>query len=252
MDIDPVEYDLEYMHRWTKKYDNHLLCRLYNLEWYFRLNPNKTPKFTMMVTLTGKHASSRSPKKGGLKHMAYLAKFHITHRKSEDFLRKYLQTVLYLSMLESHPESGYVYAHDQYFLDESPSQKTLTIIENHWNNTLEMGSSEQGITIEIKEPRDFKDKKSFIAYPIAFVGKALLVIYPNGQNPMLFSIPVCGHWPERFGGIGHRIRAFQPSRVLSQIMNPPSAKEGYIHIESILTHKIGFDAKTLYQFWTLK
>lgn len=203
-DVDAVQYDLEYVHRWTTKYDHMLLCKLYNLEWHFRLHPDQTPKYTMMVTLTGTHASPRYPRKEGFKHMTYLAKFHNAHRKSKDLIRKYLKTDRYLSMLEGHPESGFVHAHDLYFLDECPTQKTIVTIENHWDNTLGMGSIEHGIKIEIKEPRDFNDIKSFIAYPMAYVGKSTIGDLPEWTkydvifNTTLWLSPL----PKRFGGIG--------------------------------------------------
>ncbi|MDD1701315.1 MAG: hypothetical protein LUQ04_11080 [Methanoregula sp.] len=96
---DAVQYDIEYLHRWTKKYDHRMLWKLYNLAWHYRLNPDQTPNYTMMITLTGSHASPRHLHKNGLRHMAYLAKFHDAHRKSKDLMRKYLKTGRYLSML---------------------------------------------------------------------------------------------------------------------------------------------------------
>jgi len=53
--------------------------------------------------------------------------------------------------------------------------------------------------------------------------------------------------PKRFGGIGPRIRAFQPSRSHSKIMNPSSSKNEYPHIESVLTHKKRNDLTVLNQ-----
>lgn len=222
IDVEAAQYYHDYVHRWTKKYDNILLCKLYNLEWYFKLNPDKIPKYTMMVTLTGTHASPKRPNKRGLSHLAYLEKFHVAHRKSKDMCRKYLKTKFYLSMLEGHPESGYVHAHDLYFLDECPSQETFEIIQNHWNKRLKMGSAKHGIKIELKEPRDFHDIKSFIAYPMAYVGKSTIGDLPEWTkydvifNTCLWLSPR----PKRHGGIGHRVRAFQPSRALSKIMRP--------------------------------
>lgn len=246
---DAVQYEIEYLHRWTKKYDHKLLGKLYNLEWFYRLNPDQTPKYTMMVTLTGSHASPRNLQKDGLRHMAYLAKFHNAHRKSKDLIRKYLKTDRYLSMLEGHPESGFVHAHDLYFLDESPSPKTIETLENHWNNTLEMGSAQHGIKIEIKEPRDFVDIKSFIAYPMSYVGKTTIGDLPEWTKyDVIFNTSL---WlsarPKLLGGIGHRVRAFQPSRALSRIMNRPLLKEGYIHIETCVSNRNRNNAAVLYQ-----
>jgi hypothetical protein len=247
--VDAIEYEFEYIHRWTKKYDNKILCRLYNLEWYFHLHLDQTPKYTMMITLTGIHATPRNPRKGGLNHMAYLEKFYNAHSKSKDLLRKYLETNQYLAMLEGHPESGYVHAHDLYFLNELPSEKTLKTVENHWNKTLRMGSAEHGIKVEIKEPRDFNDIKSFIAYPMSYIGKTTIGNLPEWSkydvifNTCLWLSPR----PKLCGGIGHRVRAFQPSRALSKIMNPKLSKDEYIHIETSLSHKNQNDETLLYQ-----
>lgn len=152
-------------------------------------------------------------------------------------------------MLEGHPESGYVHAHDLYFLNERSSDETLALIQNHWNNTLGMGSAEHGIKIEIKEPRDFNDIKSFIAYPMSYVGKSTIGDLPEWTkydvifNTCLWLSPR----PKLLGGIGHRVRAFQPSRALSKIMNPPSERHGYQHIETVLSDKRRNDSAVLYQ-----
>jgi hypothetical protein len=248
-DIDPIQYNLPYIHRWTKEYDDWTLYQLYNCQGHYKHHPDVTPKYTMMITLTGTHASPRYPQKQGLSHMVYLGKFHDAHRKSKDMLRKYHDTNLYLSMLQGHPDSGYVHAHDLYFLDSRPTRQTIKTIKNHWNNTLGMGSAKHGIKIEIKEPRDFKDIKSFIAYPMSYIGKTTIGDLPEWSkydvifNTCLWLSPR----PKFRGGIGHRVRAFQPSRALSRIMNPIKSKNGYNHIETSLSHKTQNDEIVLYQ-----
>jgi hypothetical protein len=239
--LDPlaVEADIGYIHRWTKTYDNRLLCKLYNLQYYYVMNPKKMPKFTMMITLTGSHASPCNPGKLGLRHMAYLAKFHEAHRREKDMLKHYLKTIDYLSILEAHPTSGYVHAHDNYFLNELPSEKTLGIIENHWNKTQKMGSREHGIKIEIKEPKDFRDIKSFIAYPLAYLGKTTIGALPEWTKyDVIFNTCLWLSGKHRmFGGIGKHVRAFQPSRSLSAIMNKQVIDSQYFHLETMLKNR---------------
>jgi hypothetical protein len=112
-----------------------------------------------------------------------------------------------------------------------------------------MGSTEHGIKIKIKEPRDFNDIKSFIADPMSYTGKSTIGNLPEWTkydvifNTCLWLSPR----PKRQGGIGHRVRAFQPSRVLSRIMNPKLSKDGYVHIETVLFHKKQNDSTPLYQ-----
>jgi len=43
------------------------------------------------------------------------------------------------------------------------------------------------------------------------------------------------------GGIGTRVRAFQPSRTLSTIMNKSSVKSDYTHIETTMKNDQTFD-----------
>jgi len=115
----------------------------------------------------------------------------------------------------------------------------LGILENHWNNTLGMGSADHGIRIELKEPHDFKDIKSFIAYPMAYVGKTSIgALQEWTKYDVIFNTcPWFSPRPRLQGGIGHRMRAFQPSRALSKIMNPHPLRDGFIHIETTLSRK---------------
>jgi hypothetical protein len=53
--------------------------------------------------------------------------------------------------------------------------------------------------------------------------------------------------PKLLGGIGHRVRAFQPSRVLPKIMNLPISEDDDNHLETILTDKNRNDSVVLYQ-----
>jgi len=234
-----VEADIGYTHRWTKKYDNRILCKLYNLQYHYVINPSKMPKHTMMITLTGSHGSPRYPTKNGLQHMPYMAKFHEAHRKEKDMLKQYLKTVDYLSILEGHPESGYVHAHDNYFLNTLPSAKTLSIIENHWNNTQKMGSKEHGIKIEIKEPKDFHDIKSFIAYPLSYLGKTSIgALSEWTKYDVIFNTCLWLSGKQKmYGGINKQVRAFQPSRSLSAIMNNVQIDSQYYHLETMLKNR---------------
>jgi hypothetical protein len=242
-----VEEEIGYTHRWTKKYDNRILCKLYNLQYYYVANPSKMPKFTMMITLTGSHASPCLPENHGLRHMPYLAKFHEAHRKEKDMLKRYLKTVDYLSILEAHPTSGYVHAHDNYFLNELPSEKTLSIIENHWNKTQKMGSKEHGIKIEIKEPKDFRDIKSFIAYPLSYLGKISIGALSRWTKyDVIFNTCLWLSGKHKmYGGISKQVRAFQPSRSLSAIMNKVRIDSQYFHLETLL--KTQQDLRSIYK-----
>ena len=94
-----------------------------------------------------------------------------------------------------------------------------------------MNRKEHGIKIEVKESRHFNDIKSFIAYPMSYVGKTTIGDLPEWTKyDVIFN--TCLWLSPRHklrGGIGHRVRAFQPSRALSKIMNPLSPNDGYIH-----------------------
>ncbi len=237
--LDPVavDEDIDYIHRWTPLYDRRILYKLYNLQYYYLAHTSKMPKFTMMITLTGSHASPQLPTKNGLRHLAYFGKFHEAHRRGKQMIKKYLKTVDYLSILEGHPTSGYVHAHDNYFLNQLPPEKTLEIIENHWNNTQKMGSRDHGIKIEIKEPKDFRDIKSFIAYPLAYLGKTSIgALSEWTKYDVIFNTCLWLSGKSKlFGGLNRRVRAFQPSRSLSAIMNKKIPKNyKFVPLETLL------------------
>lgn len=241
-----VDEDIGYTTRWTQKYDHRILWKLYNLKYYYETHPECMPKYTMMITSTGTHATPRNPNRKGITHMQFLGKFHPAHKKQKWMVKEYLGKQDYLSILEGHPTSGYVHSHDLYFLYEKPEQRILDVITNHWVKTQGMGNKEHGIEIRVKEPQDFKEIQSLIAYPMSYVGKTTIGNLPEWNkydvifNTCLWLSP----FPQKqlkIGiprGIGTRVRAFQPSRSLSLIMNreygAESIKTDYTHIETAL------------------
>ena len=246
--IDPIAKDtkIPFSHRWTKQNDNLRLFNLHNWKYYYIAYPDKTPKYTLMVSSTGSHASPRQSKRKGLNHMQFLAKLHEARRKHKQMTQKYLNTKICLSILEGHPQSGYAHSHDLYMLDELPSDKTCDLLKNHWNKTLKMGSEEHGIKFDLKEPKDFNDVKSLIAYPLSYMGKSSIgAIGEWSKYDVIFNTCI---WLSgklsKYGGIGTRVRAFQPSRALGKIMSHgylPSGQASsartnpnYFHIETTL------------------
>jgi len=232
-----VNYDIGYIHRWTKKYDNLILWKLYNLMWYYKLHPEKAPKYTMMVTLTGSHDSPRYGDKK-MPHMRYLDKFITSLKNYKKRIKKYLGTVDYLSILEPHPTSGFVHAHNLYFLDELPCPKLVDYLRHHWVETSKMGSTEHALDLEIKEARDFNDIKSMIAYPISYLGSSSIgAVSEWTKYDVVFNASIWrASFPESMGGLGQIIRTFNPSQSLSRIMNqPPDRDINYRHIQTSLT-----------------
>lgn len=240
-----VEFKMPYIHRWTREYDRYIVWKLFNLQGYYQKYPAKMPKYTIMITLTGSHASPRAPSKRGLNHMAYLKKFQEAHRKEKKMVEKYLGTVDYLSMLEPHPKSGYVHAHDLYFLNDRPTDETLAKIKNHWVKTLGMGSDKRAFDVEIKEPKSFAEIQSLIAYPLAYLGKSTIgAVGEWTKYDVVFNTCL---WlsakHQLYGGINKRVRVFQPSRSLTAIMkheyspdNSPIVvpPDNYQHIETTM------------------
>jgi hypothetical protein len=247
-----IDEDIGYNHRWTTKYDHRVLWKLYNLKYYYECNPDKMPKYSMMMSSTGSHASPRTPNKRGLTHMQFMGKFHAAHRLQKKMVQLYIGKQDYLSILEGHPTSGYVHSHDLYFLNEQPTDATLHAIENHWNHTQGMGSDERGIKIVVKEPQDFKELQSLIAYPMAYIGKTTIGNLPEWNkydvvfNTCLWLSP----FPKLQGGIGTRIRAFQPSRSLSSVMNRvhyDAPETSYTHIETSIKTPDSYDPQITYK-----
>jgi hypothetical protein len=101
----------------------------------------------------------------------------------------------------------------------------------------------------VNQPRNFNDIKSFIAYSMAYLGKTTIGDLPEWSkydvifNTCLWLSPR----PKSYGGIGHRVRACQPSRALSRIMHPHTQKNGYMHIETVLSDKKRNDSAVIYQ-----
>lgn len=97
--------------------------------------------------------------------------------------------------------------------------------------------------------RDFVDIKSFIAYPMSYVGKTTIGDLPEWTKyDVIFN--TCLWLSPRhklLGGIGHRVRAFQPSHALSKIMNRSLIHGRYVHIETLLLNKNRSDAAILSQ-----
>jgi hypothetical protein len=233
-----VETDLGYVHRWHQSYCNHQLFQMFNLVWFYRLHPLQAPKYTMMITRTGTHDSPRRPGQG-LKHLQYLSKFQEGSRLHRLMTKKLLPGVPYLAMLEPHPQSGYVHGHDIYFLDELPGEKVLDTLKHHWSDHLKMGSFERGMKVDIREPRDFNQIVSMVAYVLAYVGGTSIGNVQNWTkedtifNTCLWLAPQ----PIFKGGLGKMIRAFQPSHGLSKLMAKSQVPDTwtYTHIDTILS-----------------
>ena len=116
-----------------------------------------------------------------------------------------------------------------------------------WNKTQKMGSLKHGIKIEIKEPKDFHNIKSFIAYPLSYLGKTTIGTLPEWTKyDVIFNTCL---WlsvkHQTNGGISKQVRAFQPSRSLSAIMNKVSIDSQYFHLETMLQNK--FALRSLYK-----
>lgn len=228
-DIKSLDYDIEYKHRWSDKYRRILLWRLYNLLYYYEKYPDKRPRYSMMVTITGEHDSPRYRKRVKLGHMDYLEKHYWARKKLLNLIRKHLVDEGRILMSEGHPESGMIHDHIVYFLNEIPSDKVLATIKREWNDNLKMGSAERGVTIEIKSVNDFDDIQSLVAYPMAYAGKNLSNSIDDWTaEDWVFNASI--YWSSRpvqkkkilgcdISGLGHNIRIFQPCRKLSKIMS---------------------------------
>lgn len=220
-DITSLDYDLPYTTRWSDDYRKNTLWKLYNLKYYYVKYPERLPKYTMMVTLTGEHDSPRYKKRVKLGHMQYLEKHYLARKKLLNLVRKNLKDCGHMIISQGHPSSGMIHDHILYFLDEYPSSVVLETIKREWNVTLGVGSDAHGVVIVIKEPKDFSDITSLVGYPMWYIGKNTShgisdwTKYDWVYNASVF-------WaskPKNQGGLGHNIRTIQPSRALSKIMS---------------------------------
>jgi hypothetical protein len=224
-DSDPVisalDYDLPYTTRWSDDYRKNTLWKLYNLKYYYVKYPERLPKYTMMVTITGEHDSPRYKKRVKMGHMRYLEKHYYARKKLLDLVRKYLVDCGRIVASEGHPSSGMIHDHILYFLDAYPSPAVLDMIKREWNDKLGMGNDAYGVDIVIKEPKDFSDIASLVGYPMAYIGKNTSHGIPDWTKyDWVYNASI--FWaskPKNQGGIGHNIRTIQPSHDLSKIMS---------------------------------
>jgi len=216
--------DIGYITRWSETYRNRILWKLYNFNGYFQKYPDKIPKYSILGTLTGRHDGLDGLKRlriGGLGHIAWNEKLWYAKKDHSNMIRKYFPENYNLSMWEGHPSSGFSHIHTMYFLDELPSDSDFRLIQNHWTDTLKMGSKERAIEFKIKDVRDFSDITSLVGYPMAYIGKNTI----NGIKDWTAADWVYNasiYWsgkPKGYGGIGHCIRTFQPSFRTSKIMS---------------------------------
>lgn len=99
-----------------------------------------------------------------------------------------------------------------------------------------MGSREHGIKIEIKEPKDFRDIQSLIAYPLSYLGGSQISTISRWTKfDVIFNTCLWLSGKTKFyGGLGKRARAFQSSRSLSAIMNKCTHDPDYFHLDTTL------------------
>jgi hypothetical protein len=218
-----LETDCGYDTRWSDDYRKNLLWRLYNLAGYYQMYPDKMPKYSMMITLTGSHDGKDGMGNlslGKINHIQWNEKLFKAKPLYRWMVNKWMPKNEYLCVWEGHPSSGFSHIHNEYFLDELPGAGVCKRLKEHWSLSLKMGSLERSLDIKFKDVKDFKDIISLVAYPMAYLGK-------NTSNSIkdwtefdwVYNASI--FWsskPKMFGGIGHHIRTFQPSRGLSEIM----------------------------------
>lgn len=221
--IDAVELRREYLHRHTHTYAKSRLAKLYRLKDYYEENP---PPKTMMITYTGEHDSPRWRRKHGLGYMDWIPILRTARTKSRKVITHHQgHSLSYLDMWEGHPSSGYAHIHALYFgdiKDDLPDK-----IKKHYDS-LGIADTTHGINIDCRIPEDFSNIRSFIGYPMAYIGGSLIdTLNEWTVQDLIFNAST---WATR-----PRIRTFQPSRDLSRVMayHRPSNQQ-YIHIETYL------------------
>jgi hypothetical protein len=236
-DGNPVaeDIDLGYLTRWSEPYRNKILWKLYNFKGYYERYPEELPKYSLMVTLTGKHDGKDGMGRlslGGLGHIKWNEKLWHANKKYRNLSRQYFPENNNLSMWEGHPTSGFSHIHKMYFFDELPGESALKLVSAYWTDTLKMGSRERAIELKIKDVRGFGDITSLVGYPMAYIGKNTV----NGvkdwtAEDWVFNASIYWSGKEKlYGGIGHCIRTFQPSFGMSKIMSKdwmPGSEAGY-------------------------
>lgn len=225
-DVDALEFLHPFLSRWTPLYQKKVVACLKRLEAHYQFHP---PDMTSMITLTGIHDSPRWKKTHGLGYMDWLDNFHIALPKNRQILYKYEGKIPYIRFIEPHPESGFAHAH--YLVFRGLQGRTISNLTNHWNKTLGMGSMKRGLKVEVREPNDFSEIQSLIAYPLAYLAPTFIdTVNEWTVQDLIFNASLWAHRP--------RLRTFQPSRDLSLIMAYQKPENlDYIHVETLLREK---------------
>lgn len=221
--IDSVENIKEYENRWSVPWQNNVLRRLYNLKYYYIKYPEKMPKYSCLIVITGAHDSGdvrNRLSKNKLGHMEYLEKHYQARKKLLLYMRKYIPNVGKMVMSEGHPTSGFIHDNILLFLDEKPSEKILEQLKKYWSDNLKMGSIDRAMRYEFKEVKDFADIQSLVNYPMAYVNKNMwLTVKEWTKYDWVYNASI--YWARKdkvHGGLGHVVRTFQPDKKLSEIM----------------------------------
>lgn len=221
-DTDAIEKNLEFLHRWTPTYGKSRMAKLYLLAEHYRENP---PSHITMITYTGEHDSPRYLYKKGHGHMAWLPLLRAARLKSRKIIREHCGQMPYLDIWEGHPSSGFAHIHSLYFGEVTEEQADK--IARHWHR-LGMGNREHGVKVDSRQPMEFKDIRSFIGYPMAYLAPSLIdTLQEWTAADVVFNASIYATEP--------RIRTFQPSQDLSRIMAwKGSTRAGYTHHETII------------------
>lgn len=162
-----VEYDMEYVHRWTDVYRKSILSKFYQLEGWM----GDTGCPITMMTLTGYQSgsASRVVKGHSLSIEDTFDLLKVSWDKLSKILRKEIPDLTYIWIVEPH-KSGYPHYHVVLFHDVSDSLQDK--IRRIWFEKYQAGSYDHGVDFSVRAPEE--SIKSIRNYLMKYVMKGFL------------------------------------------------------------------------------
>jgi hypothetical protein len=165
--MQPVEHDMDYIHRWTVPYRKAVLSKFYQLETWLKDNPCPVT----MMTLTGYQDGhvSRQVKGRALTVEDTFQLLNESWKKLSMILRKEIPDLTYVWIVEPHA-SGYPHYHVVLFHALTEAQQDR--IRALWSEKYVAGSLEHGVDFSVRTPET--SVRSMRNYLMKYVAKGFV------------------------------------------------------------------------------
>jgi hypothetical protein len=153
----PESKTIEYVHRWTKLYQDSILSKFYQIDKFMRENPGVVTMLTLTVYQGSKSryndgSYSRKIKGHDLSIFESLDLLKKSRKKLINVLRNRHPGMDYVQIMEGHPETGWAHSHLTCFKEFTEKEKEK--IKKLWSEKYEAGSYGHGVKLEAKNSEE--------------------------------------------------------------------------------------------------